>query len=92
MFRKLMRLLHQERGSKEVAKNRLQLILIQDRVGADEAIMSDLQAKLTQLLAEYFEFPSDSIDIELQRDGSSMALTANIPINAMKKRRPPAQQ
>jgi len=91
MVRKLMRLLHQERGSKDVAKNRLQLILIQDRVGADEAIMSDLQAKLTQLLAEYFEFPSENIDIELQRDGPSMALTASIPIRAM-KRRTPAQQ
>ena len=91
MFRKLMRLLHQERGSKEVAKNRLQLILIQDRVGADEAIMSDLQAKLTQLLAEYFEFPSEGIDIELQRDGTSMALTASIPIKAMKRRAPADQ-
>jgi cell division topological specificity factor len=91
MFRKLMRLLHQERGSKEVAKNRLQLILIQDRVGADEAIMSDLQAKLTQLLAEYFEFPSEDIDIELQRDGTSMALTASIPIKAMKRRAPADQ-
>lgn len=91
MFRKLMRLLHQERGSKEVAKSRLQLILIQDRVDADDAIMSDLQTKLTQLLAEYFEFPSDDIDIELQRDGASMALTANIPVKSM-KRRTPAQQ
>ncbi|MDE0299797.1 MAG: cell division topological specificity factor MinE [Candidatus Poribacteria bacterium] len=86
MFRKLMRLLHQERGSKQVAKNRLQLILIQDRVGADEAIMNDLQAKLTQLLGEYFEFPSEGIDMELQRDGTSMALTASIPIKAMKRR------
>ena len=91
MFRKLMRLLHQERGSKEIAKNRLQLILIQDRVGADEAIMSDLQAKLTQLLAEYFEFPSEDIDIELQRDGTSMALTASIPIKSMKRRAPADQ-
>ena len=91
MFRQLMRLLHQERGSKEVAKNRLQLILIQDRVGADEAIMGDLQTKLTQLLAEYFEFPSEGIDIELQRDGSSMALTASIPVTAMKRPTPVEQ-
>lgn len=91
MFRKLMRLLHQDRGSKEVAKNRLQLILIQDRVGADESIMNDLQVKLTQLLTEYFEFPSEDIDIELQREGTSMALTASIPIRAMKRRTPTQQ-
>ena len=34
MFRKLIRLLQRENESKEIAKNRLQLILIQDRVGA----------------------------------------------------------
>ena len=88
MFRKLIRLLQRENESKEIAKNRLQLILIQDRVGADEAIMNDLQTKLTQLLAEYFEFPSEGIDIELQREGESMALTASIPVKAMKRRTP----
>ena len=86
MIRKLLRRLHRENESKEIAKNRLQLILIQDRVGADEAIMNDLQVKLTQLLEEYFEFPSEGIDIELQRDGGSMALTASIPIKSMKRR------
>lgn len=91
MIRKLMRLLHREDQSKEIAKNRLQLILIQDRVGADEEIMNDLQVKLTQLLEEYFEFPAEGIDIELQREGGSMALTASIPIKAL-KRRAPAQQ
>ena len=50
--------------------------------------MNDLQTKLTQLLAEYFEFPAEGIDIELQREGESMALTASIPVKAMKRRTP----
>lgn len=86
MIRKLMRILHREPASKSVAKNRLQLILVQDRVGANEDVMKDLQLKLTELLAQYFEFPTDGIEMDLQREEGSMALTANIPINAMKRR------
>ena len=86
MIRKLMRILHRQPASKSVAKNRLQLVLVQDRVGANEDVMRDLQLKLTELLGQYFEFPSDGIEMDLQRDGGSMALTANIPINAMKRR------
>ena len=86
MIRKLWQILHREPTSKSVAKNRLQLILVQDRVGANEDVMKDLQVKLTELLAQYFEFPSDGIQMDLQRDEGSMALTANIPINAMKRR------
>ena len=58
MIRKLMRVLHREPASKSVAKNRLQLILVQDRVGANEDVMKDLQVKLTELLGQYFEFLS----------------------------------
>jgi len=86
MIRKLMRMLHREPASNRVAKNRLQLVLVQDRVGTNEDVMKDLQVKLTELLGQYFEFPSDGIEMDLQRDGGSMALTANIPINAMKRR------
>ncbi len=89
MLRQLMRMLHRnpaEPASKNIAKNRLQLILVQDRVGTNEEIMKDLQLKLTELLAQYFEFPTDGIEMELQRERGSMALTANIPVNALKRR------
>ncbi|MBI1927692.1 cell division topological specificity factor MinE [Candidatus Poribacteria bacterium] len=91
MFRWLMKVLNlnPEPKSKSVAKSRLQLILIQDRVGLDEAVMKNLQAELTELLSNYFELDSEHIEIDIQREEQSMALVASIPILSSKLRHAP---
>lgn len=91
MFRWLMKVLNPEPKSKSVAKSRLQLILIQDRVGLDEAVMKNLQAELTELLSNYFELDSEHIEINFQREEQSMALVASIPILSSKFRHAPVQ-
>ena len=92
MFQRLMRLLDREPKSKSVAKSRLQLILIQDRIGIDETVMRSLQAELTEVLSRYFELEPDHIEIDLQREEKSMALVASIPILSSKFRHPAQTQ
>ena len=88
MLKQLMRLFRRNQGSKDFAKSRLQLILVQDRIGIDEQLMRALQMDITALLSRYFELEQNGIEMELQREGQSMALVANIPVSSLKNRRP----
>ncbi len=88
MLKQLVRLLRRNQKSKDVAKSRLQLILVQDRIGIDEQLMQALQTDMTALLSRYFELEQDGIEMEMQREGQSMALVANIPVSSLKVRRP----
>ena len=87
-FQRLRRVLAREPKSKSVAKSRLKLILVQDRIGVDDEVMKAVQAELTTLLSRYFELEPDGIEMGLQREKESMALVANIPITGLKSRRP----
>ena len=88
MFKQLMQLLNREQKSKSIAKSRLQLILVQDRTGIDEAIMESLQTELTEVLSKYFILERDHVEMELEREQDSMALVANIPVLGPKVRHP----
>lgn len=88
MLKQLLRLFHRNQRSKDTAKSRLQLILVQDRIGIDEQLMKALQTDMTALLSRYFELEQDGIEMEMQREGQSMALVANIPVSSLKIRRP----
>lgn len=88
MLKQLMSLFRRKPKSKDTAKSRLQLILVQDRIGIDEQLMKALQMDMTALLSRYFELEQDGIEMELQREGQSMALVANIPVSSLKSRRP----
>ena len=88
MLKQLMRLFRRNQGSKDFAKSRLQLILVQDRIGIDEQLMRALQMDITALLSRYFELEQNGIEMELQREGQSMALVANIPVSSLKNRGP----
>jgi cell division topological specificity factor len=86
MFERLKKMLNREPKSKNMAKSRLQLILVQDRVSVDEEVMRKLQKELTELLAKYFELKPDHVEVDLQREADSVALVANIPVLGMKTR------
>ena len=88
MLKQLLRLFPRNQRSKDTAKSRLHLILVQDRIGIDEQLMKALQTDMTVLFSRYFELEQDGIEMEMQREGQSMALVANIPVSSLKVRRP----
>lgn len=85
----LMRLLRRE-TSKEIAKKRLKLVLIQDRIGIEPETMECLKQDLIDLLSRYFEISQSGFQIDLHREEEQVALVANIPITRMKIRHPQA--
>ena len=86
MFKRLIGALNREKMSKSVARNRLQLILIQDRVGANEGVMKALLVELTAILSKYFELEPSRVKMDLHREAHSMALVANIPVSGLRTR------
>jgi cell division topological specificity factor len=67
-------------SSREVAKNRLQLVLVQDRVNLPAGKMDQLKDDLIQVISKYVEIDQGGIEISLTGNGRQHRLTANIPV------------
>ncbi|WP_029166008.1 cell division topological specificity factor MinE [Aminiphilus circumscriptus] len=72
-------------GTKNVAKERLQLVLIHDRTDISPALMEDLRRDLIAVISNYLEIDEMHIDIDLEREDRSVALVANIPVRTVKR-------
>ena len=69
-----------ELNSGAVAKNRLQLVLVQDRVNLSPARMDQLKDELIQVISKYVEIDRNGIDIALTNSNRKSQLIANIPV------------
>lgn len=75
---------------KDVAKDRLQLILIHDRSDFSPEVLDMIKGEILKVLERYAEFDGDDIDVRFtetdEGQNSSPALIASIPIKGMKNR------
>ena len=86
MIQRLIQILTRADKSKDIAKSRLKLILVQDRLRISEEVMQSLQSAVTKLLSKYFTLNTDEVEMDLEREDNALALVANIPILGMKER------
>jgi cell division topological specificity factor len=86
----LFKLFSSKPTPKEVAKDRLQLILIHDRSDVDPEFLEIIKGEILKVLSAYANFDNKDIEVKLTRtgdgEGSAPALVASIPIKNMKKR------
>ena len=87
MIQRLIQILTRADKSKNIAKSRLKLILVQDRFSINEEVMQSLQSEVTILLSKYFTLKTDEVEMDLEREGNALALVASIPILGMKERK-----
>lgn len=102
MFEKMVKFLRgivkkeeQENPSKDTAKERLHLVLMQDRANVSADFLELMKQEIIEVIKKYIEIDENAIDVRLtnksNEDGSNgaPALYANIPIvnvrNDMKK-------
>mgnify|MGYP000666078584 FL=1 len=79
-----------ESASKDIAKERLKLVLIHDRANVSPKFLDMVKGDIVKVMSDYVEIEEDSIDIRLNRipkddNTYSSALVANIPIRKVKK-------
>lgn len=72
-------------GSKDVARERLRLVLIHDRSLASPELINALKADLIQVIQKYMDIDVESLLVNLENDDDSVALVANIPIKGLKR-------
>ncbi|HKL42479.1 MAG TPA: cell division topological specificity factor MinE [Clostridia bacterium] len=89
MFKKLKEMFSSQDSSKNIAKERLQLVLVHDRSDCSPELINRIKQDIMKTLSEYVEINESEFDIEITRDrkkGSEKStLVANIPINKLER-------
>jgi len=75
---------NEETGSKNIAKDRLQFILVQDRIKLTPDQMEDLKGELLEVMQKYIDVEDDRVDMEISREDERMAMVANFPLENKK--------
>lgn len=76
--------------SKDVAKERLKLVLVHDRASFSPQFLEMMKVEIIGVIRKYMDIDEELLDIQLTKtssdDGGHMvpALVANIPIRSMK--------
>ena len=69
--------------SKDDAKNRLKLVLIQDRAMLPSGVLENMKDDILKVLSKYVEIEKPKLNIDIcpyDEDPRKIALVANIPI------------
>ncbi len=80
----------EQNKSKDVAKERLKLVLIHDRANISPKFLDMVKGDIIKVISNYMEIDEAGFDIRLSRieqtedDSYTSALVANIPIKRMK--------
>lgn len=69
------------------AKERLQLVLIHDRTDISPGTMELIRKDLIKVISNYMIISEEGIEMDLERDGRSVALVASIPVLEVKRKR-----
>lgn len=72
-------------GSKDIAKERLRLVLVHDRANVSPQFMEVLKDDMIRVISNYMEIDEKEMEVNLTNNNSSVALVANIPVNRMKR-------
>ncbi len=67
-------------NAKDVACNRLKLVLMQDRTNLTPAIMDRMRRELIELLSKYMELDRELLDLNFEHEDEQMALMLSIPV------------
>jgi cell division topological specificity factor len=69
-----------EPTSREIAKNRLQLVLVQDRVNMSPHLLQTLKDELISVISEYVEIDEENMEVTFTQSKRQSRLTADIPV------------
>ncbi|MDD2555385.1 MAG: cell division topological specificity factor MinE [Syntrophaceticus sp.] len=87
MLELLQRLFRRDtrKSSKNVAQERLRLVLMHDRMDLSPLVLEDLRNDLMDVIKDYMDIDENEMVIDLEQDNNCVALVANIPVVKMKR-------
>lgn len=75
------RIFSKEPSSADKAKDRLRLVLINDRTDLSAAALDNLKDDLLDVLSRYIQIDPKSVRIDITQEGRQQRLIADIPIS-----------
>lgn len=69
-----------EENAKDVACNRLRVVLMQDRTNLTPELLERMRQELIDLLSKYVEMDKEALELNFEQDGNQMALMLSIPV------------
>ena len=70
----------EEESAKDVACNRLRVVLMQDRTNLTPQLLERMRGELAELLSKYLEMAKEALELNLDQAGEQMALMLSIPV------------
>lgn len=70
----------EEENAKDVACNRLRVVLMQDRTNLTPELLQRMRRELVELLSKYVEMDKDALELNFDQEGDQMALMLSIPV------------
>ena len=74
-----------ESASKDMARQRLQVVLVQDRFSLPAQTLNNLKDDLVNIISKYLDIEKDSIEVEVQHTAGTVVLVTNIPVAGPKR-------
>lgn len=71
---------NKEENAKDVACNRLRVVLMQDRTNLTPELLQRMRKELVELLSKYVEMDKDALELNFDQEGDQMALMLSIPV------------
>ncbi len=68
------------------AKERLQMVLINDRTDLTSGALDKLKDELLQVISRYVDIDPETVSIEMTQEGREQRLVADIPVRTVVKR------
>lgn len=75
-----MRFWFRKKSSCQIAKDRLKILLISDRVNCSQEMLELIKADITKVISKYMKIDTENMDIQISAKKGSSSLCANIPI------------
>lgn len=72
-------------SSKDIACERLRLVLVHDRTTVSPEFINALKEDLIRVIQKYMDIDLESLLVNIEGEDNSVALVANIPIKGLKR-------
>lgn len=75
-----MRFWFRKKSSCQIAKDRLKILLISDRVNCSQEMLELIKSDITKVISKYMKIDTENMDIQISAKKGISSLCANIPI------------
>jgi cell division topological specificity factor len=83
---KALRRFFGEKGSGQIARERMQVVLMHDRMDLTPDILEALRSDILEVLSRYMEIDPGSVHVDLEQGKGYTALVSNVKIKRVYRR------